>query len=110
LNGGAGLDAFRFASTLNATSNVDAIVGFLAADDRLQLDDTVFAGIGPVGALAVGAFRAGTAAGDAGDRIVYDNATGSIYFDADGSGAAAQILFATVAVGTTLTAADFFVI
>ncbi|HWT13405.1 MAG TPA: hypothetical protein VN231_11670, partial [Allosphingosinicella sp.] len=55
------------------------------------------------------AFRQGAAAADASDRIVYDQATGQLFYDGDGSGAAAQILFATVAAGTALTSADFIV-
>ncbi len=107
--GGAGLDAFRFNAPLSASGNVDRIADFVAADDVIQLDDTVFAGIGPTGALAAGAFRAGAAAGDAGDRIVYDSVHGLLFFDADGTGAVAPILFATVTPGTAITAADFFV-
>ena len=52
-------------------------------------------------------YRAGTAAADATDRVIYDSATGNIYYDADGTGATAQILFATVDPGTSLTYADF---
>ena len=59
------------------------------------------------GRLAAGAFHVGTSAGNADDRIVYDQATGKIFYDADGSGAGAAILFATVTAGTTLTSADF---
>jgi serralysin len=109
LNGGAGLDVFRFSSALNSSTNVDRIAGFVAADDTVALDDAVFAGIGAPGALAAGAFRAGAAAGDASDRIIYNSATGQVFFDADGSGATAQILFATVAIGTSLTASDFVI-
>jgi Ca2+-binding RTX toxin-like protein len=110
LNGGAGRDSFRFNTTLNATSNVDRITGFVAADDTIQLDDAVFAGIGPAGVLSATAFRAGTAAGDANDRIVYDSATGRLWFDANGSGAGASVLFATLSPGTALSAADFVII
>jgi Ca2+-binding RTX toxin-like protein len=109
LTGGTGADTFRFANTLSATTNVDAVSGFVRADDRFLLDDAVFAGIGAVGALALGAFRTGTAALERDDRIIYNKAQGKIYFDADGFGGAAQVLFATVAVNTDIRADDFFI-
>lgn len=52
----------------------------------------------------------GTSAQDAGDRILYDSATGQIWYDSDGTGAAAKILFATLAIGTSVSAADFLII
>jgi len=70
----------------------------------------VFVGIGATGTLAASAFRAGTAAGDSNDRIVYDTASGRLWFDADGSGAGAAVLFATLTAGTSLTAGDFVII
>ncbi len=110
LTGGAGRDLLRFASAPNASSNVDRVSGFVAADDTFQLDDAAFVGIGPTGPLATGAFHAGAAAADAGDRVIYDSATGRLYFDADGSAAGTQVLFATLAAGTALSAADFLII
>ncbi|HEV2817908.1 MAG TPA: hypothetical protein VGW40_11895, partial [Allosphingosinicella sp.] len=62
------------------------------------------------GAFSANAFVAGTAAQDADDRIVYDGATGQLFFDADGNGAGAQVLFATLQAGTALIASDFTVI
>jgi Ca2+-binding RTX toxin-like protein len=62
-----------------------------------------------VATLAASAFVAGTAAGDGSDRIIYDQATGNIFHDADGTGATAAVLFATVTPGTVLTNADFLV-
>lgn len=109
VSGGAGADAFR----LNApagTANADRITDFVAVDDRIELDDAVFAGIGAPGALAAGAFRAGGAAGDAGDRVIYRPSTGELFYDADGTGPIAQALIATLIPGTTMTAADIFVI
>jgi Ca2+-binding RTX toxin-like protein len=108
LNGGAGIDRFRFDTALNAATNVDDILGFSVADDSIFLDRDIFTGFAADGMLAASAFVNGTAAGDADDRIIYDSATGNIFYDATGNAAGAQILFATVAAGTALTNADFF--
>ena len=57
LYGYSGADAFRFDSALGA-GNVDRIGDYSVADDLIQLDDAVFAGLAP-GALAAGAFNTG---------------------------------------------------
>ena len=108
LAGLGGADIFAFTSALGG-SNVDTIADFSAADDTIALDDAVFTGLAP-GALAAGAFVTGTQAGDADDRIIYNAATGALYFDADGNGAGAQVLFAVLQNHATLTASDFTVI
>jgi Ca2+-binding RTX toxin-like protein len=117
LNGGAGgdylagfggADSFAFTTALGS-GNVDHLADFSAVDDTILLENAVFTGLAN-GALAPGAFVAGSAAADADDRIVYNSATGQIFFDADGNGAGAQVLFATVNAGTILTASDFMVI
>ena len=72
--------------------------GFRGGIDRIALDNAVFAGLSE-GALAAGAFVVGSAARDLDDRIIYNAATGEIFFDADGNGAGAALLFATVTVG-----------
>ena len=94
-------------AALSAATNVDDILDFSVVDDTIQLDRDIFTSITVDGTLAAGAFHAGTAAADADDRIVYNAATGEIFYDADGVGGAAQILFATVNAGTALTNADF---
>jgi serralysin len=110
LTGGAGKDAFTFVVRPGAAAGVDTVVDFTPVDDRFRLDDAAFGGIGAPGVLAAGAFRRGLAAGDAGDRIVYDAQSGRIWFDADGSGAGAAVLFARVDPGTALGAADFWIV
>ena len=62
------------------------------------------------GSLSANAFFAGTAAHDADDRIVYDSATGNLFFDADGHGAGAAMLFANLSNHAALSASDFQVI
>ncbi|HEV2818795.1 MAG TPA: calcium-binding protein [Allosphingosinicella sp.] len=108
LIGFGGADTFAFTTALGA-GNVDQIVDFVSGADRIALDDAVFAGLGP-GALPAGAFATGSAAGDADDRIVYNSATGQLFFDADGNGAGAMTLFGTLQPGTVLLASDFVVI
>jgi Ca2+-binding RTX toxin-like protein len=108
LVGAGGADSFLFDTALGGT-NVDLIHDFVAADDTILLDDAVFAGLG-LGALAAGAFATGATAGDLDDRILYNQATGALLFDADGSGAGAAVQFATLNGAPIITASDFTVI
>lgn len=107
LYGGAGQDLFRFDSVL--TANVDMLADFASSDDTVQLSQAVFAAIG-TGTLAASAFQIGSAANDAADRIIYDQALGRIYYDADGNGAGAKVLFARVVPGVAMTNGDFQVV
>jgi len=108
LEGGAGADGFRFTTALGAT-NVDRILDFTVVDDTIFIDNAVFTGLA-AGALAAGAFRNGTAAVDADDRIIYNAATGALLFDVDGVGGTAAVQFATLDGAPVLTNADFQVI
>lgn len=107
LTGGAGLDRFVFDAALSATINVDAIIDYSVPDDTIVLLRSIFSGIAADGKLAASAFQLGTAANDSLDRIVYDQSSGFIRYDADGNGAGAAVLFARVTAGTALTNADF---
>ncbi len=109
LVGLAGADTFAF-TTAPGAGNVDVVLGFEAGIDRIALDDAVFTAIGPPGGLNANAFVTGAAAADASDRIIYNNLTGQLFYDADGSGAGEQVLFAILSPGLTLTASDFMVI
>ncbi|HEX8257518.1 MAG TPA: calcium-binding protein [Allosphingosinicella sp.] len=109
IEGGAGRDAFLFDSAL-AGAGVDTILDFASADDSIRLDRSFFTGFAETGTLRLAAFRDGARAVDDSDRILYDEATGRIFYDADGSGAAAAILFAKVTPGTDLAAADFVIV
>ncbi|HEX8258432.1 MAG TPA: pre-peptidase C-terminal domain-containing protein, partial [Allosphingosinicella sp.] len=108
LTGGTGRDSFVFDSFLGG-GEVDTIADFSAADDSFRLDGSVFAAFAAEGRIAGGAFQTGRAALDGSDRILYDGASGKIFYDADGSGDIAAILFAKVDAGSALTAADFIV-
>ncbi|MFC7499782.1 FG-GAP-like repeat-containing protein [Enterovirga sp. GCM10030262] len=106
-DGGAGLDRIYFDIPIETASLADRINGFVPADDAIMLDRAIFSAISANGALAAAAYRMGTAALDSSDRIIFHSATGNIFYDADGNGAGAQVQFAKVTAGTTLTRGDF---
>ena len=101
----SGADRFYFDAS--AGDGVDALADFSARDDRIFLDRDVFSGLASNGTLTAGGFRLGTEAQDADDRIVYDRASGDIFYDADGAGGADAVLFATVREGLGVTHLDF---
>ncbi|NML14071.1 pre-peptidase C-terminal domain-containing protein [Azohydromonas caseinilytica] len=113
--GGAGADQFVF-NTAATANGVDTITDFTAGSDKIVFDDDFYA-LGITGTLAgtalgASAFVNGSAALDALDRVIYNGATGALYYDADGSGAGAARQIALL--GTTshpaLSASDFLVI
>lgn len=109
LTGGLGTD--HFALTMGG-QNADRITDFTAGQDRLQLSSAEFgAGLTP-GALAAGAFLANASgqARAASHRFIYETDTGRLYFDADGNGAGARMLIATLEGLPTLAADDFLLI
>jgi Ca2+-binding RTX toxin-like protein len=53
--------------------------------------------LGVHGRLKADAFHRGKVAADAEDRVIYDRATGGLFYDADGTGAARPIKFAVIA-------------
>jgi Ca2+-binding RTX toxin-like protein len=109
LTGGGDADSFVF-NVAFSTGNIDRITDFDALADTIRLENAIFTGLA-AGTLATTAFRSNTSgnAADASDRIIYESDTGRLYFDSDGTGAAAKVHFATLATGLTLTSADFFV-
>ena len=107
LTGGAGHDVFNF--NFLGTANADRITDFVHGTDRIGLDRATFAAVHA--ALDAGEFRLGAAAQDGDDRIIYDQASGRLFYDPDGTlhGAqsAAPVLFAIVANHAALTFQDF---
>ncbi|MEW9617922.1 calcium-binding protein [Shinella sp. S4-D37] len=109
LSGGSGNDSFVFDTKLGST-NVDTIDDFSVKDDTILLDRTIFTKVGKVGDLSSGAFYAGAKAHDASDRILYDKASGKLWYDADGNGGGKAVLFAILDKGLSVTVSDFDII
>jgi Ca2+-binding RTX toxin-like protein len=108
LVGLGGADTFAFTTALGS-GNVDTIQDFEGGIDTIALDDAIFTTLAP-GDLDPEAFATGTAATEADDRIIYDPATGNLFYDADGSAAGAAVLGAHLNKAPTGQASDFSVI
>jgi len=79
--GGAGSDTFRF----GGNTETDRITDFASGTDRIELDSKLYKTLTP-GGLDSSVFLLGTTATSAGQRLIYDQAKGALYYDADGSG------------------------
>jgi Ca2+-binding RTX toxin-like protein len=108
LVGSSGKDSFTFDTKLGP-NNIDVILKFSVKDDTIRLNDTVFTNLDS-GTLSPESFVIESKALDSQDRIIYNNKTGGLFYDPDGSGQARAIQFAKVDAGLKLTAADFLVI
>ncbi|WP_135505216.1 calcium-binding protein [Roseovarius aestuariivivens] len=108
LKGQAGADTFVFDRTIGP-NNVDRIIDFNVNDanegDQLLMKATEFIGMA-AGVLDPNAFANGTGAADASDRFIFDQTSGQLWFDPDGTGAAEQVLIATFEQNATVTAAN----
>jgi Ca2+-binding RTX toxin-like protein len=111
--GGAGADTFIFRET--GTGNADRISDWASGSDKVALDNAVMTALGGDGNFSSGDARFAAGAGftsgrDATDRVIYNTTTGSLYYDADGSGSGAAQLIATVLNAPAVAATDIVVI
>lgn len=113
LAGGAGNDSFLFNAPLS-TANRDIITDFANAagnNDTIRLENAVMTKLGAgVHVLNPAFFRAGAAALDANDFIVYNRATGALFYDVNAHVAGGAVQIATLTNRPVLTASDFFVV
>ncbi len=111
--GGSGADRFIFRET--GSANADLVRDWASGSDKVALDDAAMSALGASGNFSAGDARFAAGAGftsgrDASDRVVYNTSTGSLYYDADGSGAGAAQLIATFSGNPAVAATDIVVI
>jgi Ca2+-binding RTX toxin-like protein len=110
LTGGGNNDSFVFNALLNA-ANRDTITDFNHVNDVFRLENGVMGALGGPGALAAAKYFAGAAAHDADDRVVYNKATGALFFDSNGIAAGGVTQLATLTnKPANVDASDFVVI
>ncbi|TGQ63624.1 MAG: hypothetical protein E5V49_04280 [Mesorhizobium sp.] len=114
LTGGKGEDTFVF-DTAYGPGNVDTLTDFDAEHDALYLDNAVFTTLGS-GSLSSptqvtsGYFELREHAEHSNDHLLYNRATGILYYDPDGSKSTPQVEIAHLEPGAALTYHDVFVI
>lgn len=111
LIGGAGADRFVF-DVRETTANHDTIVDFRHGTDKIVISRaafTAFAADHP-GALPAAELALGTRALTAAQHLVYDKASGGLWYDPDGKGAGAAVELAVLANHPTLDAGDFVLV
>ena len=109
LTGGEGNDIFLF-NTAIGVQNIDTITDFTSGD-KIQLSQSIFKDL-TKGAVTEAQFYLGTAAHDATDRVIYDQSTGALFYDVDGTGAKAAVQIAIIgsAEHSVLQASDLWVV
>jgi Ca2+-binding RTX toxin-like protein len=108
LTGGSGSDQFRFSS---AEEGFNRITDFSQAQgDKIEILASGFGGGLSKGLLSSSQFVLGSAAAEANDRFIYDQSTGSLFFDVDGSGSQSAVQFASLSKGLNLTSSDITVV
>ena len=118
LTGGSGNDFFDFIKVGSDNDlthyGIEQIGDFAKVSgntDKIRLDDALFVGVGAAGTLNASFFKLSTGVLDADDRIIYNQSTGALYYDADGSGSgSAAVQFAQLTAGVSLANTDFVVI
>ena len=109
LIGGAGANSFLF-NTVAGASNIDRITDFNVAADEIQVENSIFAGLGGRGIIGAGAFRIGSGAADVDDRIIYNKATGALIHDSNGNGFGGAVQFALLPKNLGLTRLDIEIV
>jgi Ca2+-binding RTX toxin-like protein len=110
LTGGAGADEFWFRMAPNGAANVDTITDFSSIQgDKIALSTQLFRELnGHVDDSNFSANQTGLAV-DADDRLIFDQSTRTLYYDADGSGGNAAVAFVTLTGVSTLAWSDIMI-
>jgi Ca2+-binding RTX toxin-like protein len=105
LTGGEGADIFQ----LSGDTKTDHITDFVSGTDQIHLSRLIYKGL-PLGPLDSSQLVFGTTAQSGNEHLMYDQGTGNLWFDVDGSGARSAVLVAVLDNLAPLSYADLTVI
>src|SRR5262249_53260209 len=111
LTGGLGNDRFSFDGL--QPGSPDTVTDFVTGTDKLEFARLAFPEIGTAGAFSAAKFVSGAgaiAAIDADDRVIFNQSTGDLYYDPDGTGSAEATVVATLTGGATVHASDVVIV
>ncbi|MCF4970141.1 VCBS domain-containing protein [Nostoc sp. CMAA1605] len=108
LTGGNGKDFFDFSSPIS--DGIDTITDFSVTDDKIRVDAAGFGGGLVAGVLAQTQFILGSVAQNQSDRFIYNQSTGALFFDVDGTGSSLQVQIATLSNKAVIDSTNIVVI
>lgn len=111
MTGGDDADTFVFANAFGK-GYLGKITDFTTNEDVIQVENSIYAKSGPQNrVLKAKKFEIGKEADDKKDRFIYDDQTGNLFYDRDGSESGFhQVKIAKLDAGLDLDAGDIFVI
>ncbi|MEH2113027.1 MAG: calcium-binding protein [Nostoc sp.] len=108
LNGGSGIDTFAFNSF---NEGIDRLDDFNTTNELIRVSIAGFGGGLSPGSLSANQFTIGASATTSTQRFIYNDVTGALFFDQDGSASSfTQIQFAQLSPGSSLTKNNFVVV
>jgi Ca2+-binding RTX toxin-like protein len=107
LTGGAGNDQFIF---YRSDDQVDRITDFEPGNDQIVVSASNFGGGLIAGEISEEQFVIGTVAEDESDRFIYNDQTGNLFFDPDGTGSTPAVQLVTLDNNPILSATDLLAI
>lgn len=107
LTGGSFADQFVFNVAAGKT-NADRITDFDVAEDHIVLDRSIYKTLGTEMELDPEQLAFGLRAAQSDDRLIYDQTSGRLWYDRDGTGTAKAQLICTLSKATALTADDIW--
>ncbi|MBD2748293.1 M10 family metallopeptidase C-terminal domain-containing protein [Microvirga sp. BT688] len=106
LTGGSGNDTFAFTLKAAKGGNVDVVTDFKSGEDKIKLSGPDLSSFKEGDFLAEKAFHVGAQARDGETRVFYNEDNGTLFFDADGTGAQAAVQIAKLSKSLGLTHTD----
>ena len=108
LTGGAGADTFAVSAAPNGAAP-DRVTDFTSGTDKLAFAQSSFSALSP-GELSAAAFVQAAAALTSEQRVIYNQTTGLVSYDADGSGGGAAVAVVQLNAGQILKPQDIKVL
>ncbi|MEH2402388.1 beta strand repeat-containing protein [Nostoc sp.] len=107
LYGGSGIDTFVFNTYDIRPDTGNRVYDFNATNDVIGIS---FGSGLSTGSLSANQFQIGASASTSDQRFIYNNTTGALFFDQDGTGDSTQVQFAQLSPGLPLTNNNFVIV
>jgi Ca2+-binding RTX toxin-like protein len=111
LTGGDGDDVFIFNTPPIKSNGYDTITDFKVGEDKIQFETAnMFKAFAGQESISLEDFISGNSTAHTNEHLIYNKATGGLYYDDDGSGSHQAVQIALLANHANLQACDIWLI